>query len=197
MISMCGNEATSRCIIYFWLLNFNNDVRDRGQRYAAARSATSHTVAHEALVLGLIMANRLIIFNKIQEETGLTLEMLQRFYIKIWRWRRCARSIRLMNSHDNIRLKRIEICKEFLAQHYGNLDDFITRLVTRIKSGHAVVFSTMLPKKKRSSMKWMHDLSPRSKKPRPLLKALKQQETVFYVIEDVLRGLAEAWRHHQ
>lgn len=109
MISMCGNEESSRCIVYFWLLNFNNDVETAAKSVNATRPETLHTAAHEVLVSGFIMANRLIILNKMQEEIGLARETFQWFWMKIWRWWRYTYSVRLMNSSQH-KTKCVKIC---------------------------------------------------------------------------------------
>lgn len=62
------NEVTRKCTVYRWLTNFSSGVETAAKVASMVRPATSHAAANVGAVMGLIMANRCITLNEMQEE---------------------------------------------------------------------------------------------------------------------------------
>jgi hypothetical protein len=108
--------------------------------------ATSCTSATEQIVFHFIMADRHIIFDKLQRESGLGRAALHNIIHKDLKMKKvCVHGV----PPDLMQLQkqtRGDICHQLLALHYQDAKNFFTRLVTG--------YDFQLPKKKRQSMQW-------------------------------------------
>jgi histone-lysine N-methyltransferase SETMAR len=176
-----GEHTLSYSSVRRWVQYFGTGATHLNDKHRSGRPSSAATEKNKIRVDEMIQKDRRVTVLDIMNELEIGSSAVQRIINDLGYRKVCARWVPRQLT-DELKRRRLDICKELLVRYQSEGDTFMTSIVT----GDETWVHHHEPETKRQSMQWRHLGSPSPKKFKLAPSAGKLMMTIFWDVDGVI-----------